>query len=111
MHTLLGRAVREGIRADMAGGLFLQTQRPARIPIQLKELKRIAEARDTGYLIDMISISLAALRSSIFLVSACETLSNSSSPRFFSSSLIFLSFSSFSMASFKSRRTLRTAVR
>jgi hypothetical protein len=63
------------------------------------------------YRMDMISFSFTALRSSIFLVSAWDTLSNSSRLRFFSSSLIFFSFSSFSMASLTSRRTLRTAVR
>ena len=64
-----------------------------------------------AHLMDMISFSFAALRSSIYLVSAWDTFSKSSSARFFSSSLIFLSFSNFSMASFKSRRMLRSAVR
>src|SRR5438445_1796114 len=39
-----------------------------------------------AHLIDIISLSLVALRSSIFFVSACDTFSSSSSPRFFSSS-------------------------
>src|SRR5713226_1120047 len=69
------------------------------------------QLRTNNYLIDMTSFSFDALRSSIFLVSACDTFSSSSSARFFSSSLIFFSFSSFSMASFSSRRMLRTAVR
>jgi hypothetical protein len=63
------------------------------------------------YLICITSRSFVSDKSSIFLVSACVTFSSSSSPRFFSSSLIFFSFSSFSIASFKSRRTLRSAVR
>jgi hypothetical protein len=63
------------------------------------------------YLISMTSFSLAALKSSIFFVSAWETFSSSSSARFCSSWLIFLSFSSLSIASLMSRRMLRTAVR
>lgn len=64
-----------------------------------------------GYFSSRTSFSFAAERSSIFLVSEWVSFSSSSSERFFSSSLIFFSFSSFSMASFRSRRMLRTAVR
>src|SRR5690348_11641978 len=53
-----------------------------------------------GYLISITSFSLAAERSSIFFVSEWVSFSSSSSERFLSSSLIFLSFSSFSPASF-----------
>jgi len=63
------------------------------------------------HLISITSFSLAALRSSIFFVSAWETFSSSSSARFCSSWLIFLSFSNLSIASLISRRMLRTAVR
>src|SRR5256886_8019920 len=49
-----------------------------------------------------ISFSLAPERSSIFLVSACVNFSISSRARFCSSWLIFLSFSSLSMASLRS---------
>src|SRR6266849_8907744 len=58
-----------------------------------------------------ISFSLPADKSSIFLVSACEIFSISSSARFCSSWLIFFSFSILSIASLTSRRMLRTAVR
>ena len=71
-------------------------------------------ARTGGFglhLISITSFSLPALRSSIFLVSAWETFSSSSSARFCSSWLIFLSFSNLSIASLISRRMLRTAVR
>ena len=63
------------------------------------------------YFSSIISFSLVAESSSIFFVSLCVSLSSSSMARFFSSSLAFFSFSRCSIASFKSRRTLRTAVR
>ncbi len=63
------------------------------------------------YLTSRSSFSLSAQRSSIFLVSECVTFSSSSTDRLRSSSLIFFSFSSFSIASLMSRRMLRTAVR
>ncbi len=63
------------------------------------------------YLNSRTSFSLAAHRSSIFFVSLCVTLSNSSTARLRSSSLIFFSFSRLSTASLISRRTLRSAVR
>src|SRR5205814_10600583 len=83
-------------------------------PREEKEVETRASKRKLArrrYLISRISFSFTADRSSIFLVSACAIFSSSSSARFCSSWLIFLSFSSLSMASLMSRRMLRTAVR
>src|ERR1700722_6800746 len=65
---------------------------------------------NTPYFTSSNSFSFPEDRSSIFFVSACDNFSNSSRHRFRSSSPIFLSFSSFSTASFTSRRTFRKAV-
>jgi hypothetical protein len=76
-----------------------------------RHLRRRYKQKTAAYLISITSFSLWAERSSIFLVSAWESFSSSSRARFCSSWLIFLSFSSLSMASLESRRMLRTAVR
>ena len=66
---------------------------------------------EKDYLISITSFSLALLISSIFLISSSVSFWISSSDRFSSSSAIFLSFIAFLIASFPSRRMLRTAVR
>src|SRR3984957_3193150 len=64
-----------------------------------------------SYFSSRTSFSLALLISSIFLISSSVSFWISSRERFSSSSVIFLSFSAFLIASLPSRRILRTAVR
>src|SRR5579863_3511374 len=64
-----------------------------------------------GHLISITSFSFPLLISSIFLISSSVSFWISSIARFSSSSVIFLSFIAFLMASLPSRRMLRTAVR
>src|SRR5229473_3611832 len=87
-----------------------QSARSAKGPSDPEFTKYLQRTTD-NYRSSRISLSFAADKSSIFLVSACEIFSISSSARFCSSWLIFFSFSSLSMVSLTSRRMLRTAVR
>src|SRR5882672_11836256 len=98
------RPLRNPSREDTLAQL---SKTASRVSLSTKNL----ELRPYNYRSSRISLSLAADKSSIFLVSACEIFSISSSARFCSSWLIFLSFSSLSIVSLTSRRMLRTAVR
>src|SRR5277367_2115142 len=96
-----------GIAVERPHGHVLQCGR-----LSLRNFAGLRGLRERlTHLSSSTSFSLFLLISSIFLISSSVSFWISSSERFSSSSLIFLSFIAFLMASLPSRRMLRTAVR
>src|SRR5258706_87027 len=92
---------------DYKGGQLLQHKGHPHISDALFPLR----CKNEPYFSSNTSFSLPLLISSIFLISSSVSFWISSSDRFSSSSVIFLSFIAFLMASLPSRRIFRTAVR